>query len=55
MDSKPLMTDGGDIPYGMDGEENVGGVNNRVLVRKNTLLVPLIKEHDDESNSPTKE
>ena len=27
LDSKPLMTDGGDIPYGMDGEENVGGVN----------------------------
>lgn len=54
------MTDGGDIPFGMDGEENVGGVLNfnqsRSIGRRNTLLVPLIEEVDDDSSiSPSKD
>ena len=33
----------------MDGEENVGGVNKPTIGRRNTLLVPLIEEVDDDS------
>jgi hypothetical protein len=49
------MTDGGDVPCGMDGEENVGGVNKPSIGRRNTLLVPLIKEVDEDSISPSKD
>jgi len=49
------MTDGGDVPYGMDGEENVGGINKPTIGRRNTLLVPMIEEVDDDPVSPTKD
>jgi hypothetical protein len=43
------MTDGGDIPLGMDGEENVGGIS--WINKKGTQLVPLIEDIDDDSPS----
>lgn len=43
------------MPYGMDGEENVGGVNKPTIGRRNTLLVPLIEEVDDDSISPSRD
>jgi hypothetical protein len=49
------MTDGGDVPYGMDGEENVGGINKPTIGRRNTLLVPMIEEVDEDSISPSKD
>ena len=46
------MTDGGDTPHGMDGEENVGGVS-RYHNQLSSPLVPLIE--DLEEDSPIKQ
>jgi hypothetical protein len=47
LSQKPLMTDGGDIPHGMDGEENVGGISRSKKI--STPLVPMIEDVDDDS------
>ena len=49
------MTDGGDVAYGMVGEENVGAKGTkRSGCRRDTLLVPMIHEDDEDTVSPNK-